>query len=78
MRERPILMLSVLFLLGLLYADGGRLMFPAFAILLLLYSEPWKEKGLRRLCFSVGLVLAFGINLAASAVTKYYQKKNAI
>lgn len=61
MRERPILMLSVLFLLGLLYADGGRLMFPAFAILLLLYSEPWKEKGLRRLCFSVGLVLAFGI-----------------
>ena len=54
-------MLSVLFLLGVLYGDKGWILFPAFALLLLLYSEPWKEHGVRRLCFSVGLLLAFGI-----------------
>ncbi|MCI7322112.1 MAG: ComEC/Rec2 family competence protein [Lachnospiraceae bacterium] len=61
MRERPVLMLSILFLLGVLYGDRGWLCFPASALVLLLYSEPWKERGVRRLCFSVGLVLAFAL-----------------
>lgn len=59
MRERPVLMLSLLFLLGILFGEKGWILFPVMGILLLLYSEPWKEQGLRRLCFSVGLVLAF-------------------
>lgn len=54
-------MLSVLFLLGVLYGDRGWLLFPVAGIFLLGYCEPWKEQGLRRLCFSAGLVLAFGL-----------------
>lgn len=61
MRERPVLMLSLLFLLGILFGEKGWILFPVMGSLLLLYSEPWKEQGLRRLCFSVGLVLAFGL-----------------
>ena len=40
-----------------------------------------KEQGEFQVTFGIAailLVLAFGINLAASAVTKYYQKKNAV
>ena len=40
-----------------------------------------KEQGEFQVAFGIAailLVLAFGINLAASAVTKYYQKKNAV
>lgn len=59
MRERPVLMLSLLFLLGILFGEKGWILFPVMGSLLLLYSESWKEQGLRRLCFSVGLVLAF-------------------
>lgn len=61
MRERPVLVLSALFLLGILYADRGWILFPLIGIILLVYCEPWKEQGLRRLCFSVGLLLAFGL-----------------
>ena len=61
MRERPVLMLSLLFLLGILYGEKGWILFPVLGIILLWYSEPWKEQGLRKLCFSVGLLLAFGV-----------------
>lgn len=57
------LMLAVLFLFGVLYSTGGGFLFPVLAVILLLYSAPWKEQGLRRLCFSAGLVLAFVLGL---------------
>ena len=40
-----------------------------------------KEQGEFRVAFGIAailLVLAFAINLSASAVTRYYQKKNAV
>lgn len=56
-------MLSLLFLSGVLCAEKGGVLFPVIAGILLCYSAPWKEQGVRRLCFSVGLAVSFLLGL---------------
>ena len=46
-------------------------------VALYVYAKEQGEFGVAFGIAAILLVLAFGINLAASAVTKYYQKKNA-
>ena len=47
-------------------------------VALYVYAKEQGEFGVAFGIAAILLVLAFGINLSASAVTKYYQKKNAI
>ena len=47
-------------------------------VALYVYAKEQGEFGVAFGIAAILLVLAFGINLAAAAVTKYYQKKNAV
>ena len=47
-------------------------------VALYVYAKEQGEFGVAFGIAAILLVLAFGINLSASAVTKYYQKKNAV
>ena len=58
MKKRPFLLLACTFLAGVLCSMHGMIV-SVCALLLILYAQPWKEKGVRKWMFAVGLPLFF-------------------
>lgn len=53
------LLLAGMFVLGIYSASDKTLLFFSVAVCLLLFTMPWKERGIRRVLFAVGLPLLF-------------------
>ena len=58
--------------------DGLRSAGATLTVALYVYAKEQGEFGVAFAIAAILMVLAFGINLAASAVTKHFQKKNAV
>lgn len=52
-------LLAGMFVLGIQWRSTERTVFLLVAVLLFLYAMPWKERGIRRVLFAVGLPLLF-------------------
>lgn len=55
MRKRPFLLLATEFLLGIVCVREQLPAWGALAVLLLVYTTPWKERGMRKVLFAAGL-----------------------
>lgn len=74
MRKRPFLLLACVFLAGVLYSS--KLFFlPVAAVLLMLYAQPWKEKGVRRCFYAIGLPLFFFLGVFRISSENTYRER---
>lgn len=55
MRKRPFLLLATEFLLGIVCVREQLPAWGVLAVLLLVYTTPWKERGMRKVLFAAGL-----------------------
>ena len=54
-RKRPFLLLATEFLLGIVCVREQLPAWGVLAVLLLVYTTPWKERGMRKVLFAAGL-----------------------
>ena len=55
MRKRPFLLLATEFLLGIVCVREQLPAWGVLSVLLLVYTTPWKEGGMRKVLFAAGL-----------------------
>ena len=73
MRKRPFLLLATEFLLGIVCVREQLPAWGVLAVLLLVYTTPWKERGMRKVLFAAGLPGYVSFGDAADAATDRFQ-----